>query len=172
MPPSNIGNSQINMLIDSLIVKLFEAEHRRLRKNEQGLVALHKEASGSDDDGFIFRGQFYTDLDQKIMSKGRKSSPHPSLVPKVLAHIQDRKDIAFDKQMIKQALVLTLAHCRSRQDVRDALPNVLGELVPECKDLPRTRPEGFGIENHSRKSSQYEKLREKIEFYAAARLLY
>lgn len=172
MPPSNVGNSQVNMLIDSLIVKLFEAEHRRLAKNELGLVMSHRELTGSEIDGFIYRGQFYTDLGQKIASKGTKTGPHPSLVPKILAHLADKKEIAFDKQRIKQALVLTLDHCRSRQDVRDALPNVLGELIPECKDIPRTRPEGFGIENHSRKSAQYEKLREKIEFYAAARLLY
>jgi hypothetical protein len=56
--------------------------------------------------------------------------------------------------------------------MRDALPNALKEFIPGAQRLERTRPEAFTLQDNPRAYSQYMKLREKIEFYIATRLLY
>jgi len=77
-----------------------------------------------------------------------------------------------DKERIRQALTLVLRDCRSFQDMRDALPNALKDFIPGSNRLERTRPEAYTLEDNPRAHAQYMKLREKIEFYIAARLLY
>ena len=45
-------------------------------------------------------------------------------------------------------------------------------MIDQIKGMERSRPEGFTLMTDPRKTKQYQKLREKIEFYTAARLLY
>ena len=88
------------------------------------------------------------------------------------AHAKDKAEVEFDRLRVKQALSLLLKDVRTAQDLRDALPNQLVEMIDQIKDMKRSRPEGFTLMTDSRKIKQYQKLREKIEFYTAARLIY
>ena len=167
-----INSAQINEIIRALTDALFSAETRRLRKREFDLVAENRSLSSQHYDGFFFQGQFYTDLDRSLASKGIKASLHPSLVPSMERHIKDKKEVEFDRLRVKQALALLLKDVQTAQDLRDALPNQLAEMIDQIKEMKRSRPEGFTLMTDSRKIKQYQKLREKIEFYTAARLLY
>ena len=167
-----INSAQINEIIRALTDALFSAETKRLRKREFDLVAENRSLSSQHYDGFFFQGQFYTDLDRSLASKGIKTSLHPSLVPSMERHIKDKKEVEFDRLRVKQALALLLKDVRTAQDLRDALPNQLAEMIDQIKGMERSRPEGFTLMTNQRKIKQYQKLREKIEFYTAARLLY
>ena len=167
-----INSAQINEIIRALTDALFSAETKRLRKKEFDLVAENRSLSSQHYDGFFFQGQFYTDLDRSLASKGIKTSLHPSLVPSMERHIKDKKEVEFDRLRVKQALALLLKDVRTAQDLRDALPNQLAEMIDQIKGMERSRPEGFTLMTNQRKIKQYQKLREKIEFYTAARLLY
>ena len=167
-----INSAQINEIIRALTDALFSAETKRLRKREFDLVAENRSLSSQHYDGFFFQGQFYTDLDRSLASKGIKASLHPSLVPSMERHIKDKKEVEFDRLRVKQALALLLKDVRTAQDLRDALPNQLAEMIDQIKGMERSRPEGFTLMTDQRKIKQYQKLREKIEFYTAARLLY
>ena len=167
-----INSAQINEIIRALTDALFSAETKRLRKREFDLVAKNRSLSSQHYDGFFFQGQFYTDLDRSLASKGIKTSLHPSLVPSMERHIKDKKEVEFDRLRVKQALALLLKDVQTAQDLRDALPNQLAEMIDQIKEMKRSRPEGFTLMTDSRKIKQYQKLREKIEFYTAARLLY
>ena len=167
-----INSAQINEIIRALTDALFSAETKRLRKREFDLVAENRSLSSQHYDGFFFQGQFYTDLDRSLASKGIKTSLHPSLVPSMERHIKDKKEVEFDRLRVKQALALLLKDVQTAQDLRDALPNQLAEMIDQIKEMKRSRPEGFTLMTDSRKIKQYQKLREKIEFYMAARLLY
>lgn len=163
---------QINQIIDALISGLFSTEMQRLKKRELQIVVENRKVSGSQFDGFFYQGRYYTDLDKSIASKGIKSGLHSSLVPQMERHIKDRREVEFDRLRVKQALALILKGCRTAQDLRDALPNQLAEMIDQIKSMPRSRPEGYTLMTDPRKIKQYQKLREKIEFYTAARLLY
>ena len=167
-----INSAQINEIIRALTDALFSAETKRLRKREFDLVAENRSLSSQHYDGFFFQGQFYTDLDKSLASKGIKASLHPSLVPSMERHIKDKKEVEFDRLRVKQALALLLKDVRTAQDLRDALPNQLAETIDQIRGMERSRPEGFTLMTDQRKIKQYQKLREKIEFYTAARLLY
>ena len=167
-----INPTQINEIIKALTSALFMAETKRLKKRELELVAENRSLSSEHYDGFFYQGQFYTDLDRSLAAKGTKASLHPSLVPSMEKHIKDKKEVEFDRLRVKQALALLLKDVRTAQDLRDALPNQLAEMIDQIKDMERSRPEGFTLMTDSRKIKQYQKLREKIEFYTAARLLY
>ena len=167
-----INSTQINEIIKALTSALFMAETKRLKKRELELVAENRSLSSEHYDGFFYQGRFYTDLDRSIASKGIKASLHPSLVPSMERHIKDRREVEFDRLRVMQALALLLKDVRTAQDLRDALPNQLAEMIDQIKGMERSRPEGFTLMTDQRKIKQYQKLREKIEFYTAARLLY
>ena len=167
-----INSAQINEIIRALTRALFSAESKRLRKRELDLVAENRSLSSEHYDGFFYRGQFYTDLDRSLAAKGIKASLHPSLVTDMGRHTKDKKEVEFDRLRVKQALALLLKDVRTAQDLRDALPNQLAEMIDQIKGMERSRPEGFTLMTDPRKIKQYQKLREKIEFYTAARLLY
>ena len=167
-----INSVQINEIIRALTDALFSAEIKRLRKRELDLVAENRSLSSEHYDGFFYQGQFYTDLDRSLAAKGIKASLHSSLVPSMEQHIKDKKEVDFDRLRIRQALALSLNGIRNNQDLRDALPNQLAEMIDQIKALPRHRPEAYTLMDDPRKFQQYQKLREKIEFYAVARLLY
>lgn len=163
---------QINSIIDALITELMKPESTRLKKRELELVKENRKISSGNFDGFFYQGKYYTDLDRAVAAKGIKSGLHSSLVQSMETFIKDEKTIKNDQQRIKQALALVLKDCRTAQDLRDALPNQLTEMIDQIKNLPRLRPEGFTLMHDPRKLSQYQSLREKIEFYTATRLLY
>ena len=163
---------QINQIIDGLIVALFEHENKRLKKRELELVSENRKVTAERYDGFFYQGQFYTDLDIAFAPKGIKTSLHPSLVPSMEQFMKDKREVEFDRLRVKQALALILKGCRTAQDLRDALPNQLAEMIDQIKSMPRSRPEGFTIMDDPRKFKQYQTLKEKIDFYTATRLLY
>lgn len=167
-----IQQSQINEVIKALIAALFKAEDQRLHRRELELVSENRKVSSEHYDGFFFQGHYYTDLDRNIAYKGIKSGLHSSLVPSMEQHIKDKKEVEFDRLRIRQALTMSLNGVRNIQDLRDALPNQLAEMIDQIKVLPRHRPEAYTLMDDPRKFQQYQKLREKIEFYAVARLLY
>lgn len=168
-----MGNSTRNRdMINTLVDNLFRTEFRRLEKRELELVKENKLLSGGRQDGFFYRGILYSDLCKTIAYKGNKANVHPLLVPAMEKHVEDRKQVEFDRLLVKQTLALLFNSVRSLQDLRDALPNQLVEMIDPIKDLKRTRPEGYNLMAEPRKAKQYKKFREKIEFYTATRLLY
>ena len=163
---------QINQIIDALIVGLFRAEKKKKKKRELEMVSENRKISAEHYDGFFYQGQYYTDLDRALAAKGLKSGLHPSLVPQMERHMKDKREVEFDRLRVKQALAILLKGCRTAQDLRDALPNQLADMIDQIKPIARSRPEGFTIMDDPRKYKQYQMLREKIEFYTVTRLLY
>lgn len=167
-----IQAGQISKMINGLANQLFISEFKRIKKQELLIVTENRKLSDNKFDGFFYQGTFYTDLDKSIAHKGIKSGLSSSLVPKMEALVQDRKVVEFDQARVKQALLLILKPCRTAQDIRDALPNQLAEMVDQFKGMRRERPEGFTVMDDPRKLQQYEMLREKIEFYSVTKLFY
>jgi hypothetical protein len=165
-------SAKVNEYIGTLVSVLFKAEDKRLRRREIEIVAENRTIFPAYSDGFFYEGRFYTDLDSKLVSKGVKAGIHPSMVQIAAQHVIDRKQIEFDRARIKQALALSMKGICSYQDLRDVLPEQIADTFTETLSLSRIREEAFTLADEPKKLAQYHKLREKIEFYSIARMLY
>jgi hypothetical protein len=164
-------DNQLYENITAIMRFLFDREEQHLAQRELSVLDKHR-ATGGSKDGFRYMGVIYSDLRGAYRRHGTFDRLHESLAPEMGAIKTAQKILENDKGRIKQALFLVLKDAGSYQDMRDALPNCLKDLVPHCKGLERTREEAYTLRDNPRAFSQYMVLRDKIEFYVAARLLY
>ncbi|RRY03842.1 hypothetical protein [Brucella anthropi] len=157
--------------VKSIVGLLFEKEEQQLVRRELEMVSKNAALGGSPD-GFRHLGMIYSHLSGRARTMGQYKSLHPSLVPEMGTISTERKVLDADRAKTTQALSLVLKDAKSFQDMRDALPNCLKDIVPELRDYERTRPEAFTLADNPRSYNQYNKLKDKIDYYAAARLLY
>lgn len=160
---------------EMILSSLFVAEHRRL---ETELVRLHranKAAWNKQGDGFIYRGEFYI---PHGTPRGKRSNLplHERLHGEGDSFVKDKEFIAADAALISQLLFKLLEPCgytgQMDQDIRDALPECITDVLPDhVKKLSRMREPPF-ILNHPRDFRFYEEVLPKLEFYSAARLFY
>lgn len=162
---------KLHELLKVIITKTFEHEEKRLRQREIQLVNENHQLGGSSD-GFRHMGKIFTNLEQRLISKGRFTSVQPSMAHAVDLYLEDYNLIGYDKIRVNQAIMLVLKDTRATQDIRDALPECLVDVLPWGKDCPRTRPEAYTLVDNPRSYNQYLQLREKIEFYLASKMLY
>jgi hypothetical protein len=168
---NNRDPNRLYLTIQAIMGLLFDREEVQLDRRTRDLITKNQFLGGSPD-GFKHLGKVYSTLTGYSKRLGNYTPLHNSLVEKLDLINSERETIERDKGHIKQALALSLRECQSFQDIRDALPNCISELLPECKSLERTRPEAYALADNERSYTQYMKLRENMEFYAASRLLY
>jgi hypothetical protein len=163
--------SQLFNNVTVILKVLFEKEEAQLIKREHTLITKNAELSGPSD-GFRHMGVIYSLLTGTARRMGSYGRLDRSLLPEMDTLLADRLIIETDRDRVRQALAMVLKDCRSSQDMRDALPNAVKDLIPECRNLERIREEAFTLADNPRSYTRYMKLREKIEFYVASRLLY
>lgn len=165
-----MSSQYLVQLIDSIVVKLLDPDYRSIQHEITSMIEKNNAALGLAAEGFLFRGSYYTNLDPKLQSKGQRTTLHIRLVPEFMGTIKRRADFDYDRQQIRQVLVLLVQGAKSEQDVRDTLPECLADLLP-FPPLARTRPEAFTIVGDERAMRQYLKVRDKIMYYSALRLI-
>ena len=173
--PSNAQTGWLFPLVTDMINQIFVGEARRLSRLEASLVEENSRL-GSQADWFQFQGRVYS----KGPATHRIAGQSPRLDPKLYAaaseHAKDLAQIETDKRWVQQALVLLLRDCTSLQDLVDALPNslhaTLAAVREGAKGLKRSREEAWSLRDNPRAMAQYEKLREKMEFYNISNLVY
>jgi hypothetical protein len=167
MAGKNIVYDNVNILLKAL----FEREEIFLRKREVSMIDKYVTGGGKPD-GFRHLGIIYSLLQAGDKARGTYGCLPVEMIPEMDQILAEQAILAADKERIRQALTLVLRDCKTFQDMRDVLPNALREYIPGAQKLDRTRPEAFTLRENPRAYSQYMKLREKIEFYVATRLLY
>lgn len=163
-------------VIDAILNKhLFVAEFRRLEGLIDRINTQNKELKQSNIDGFIYGGKFYRPANRSLILAGpgqAKQTLHKELWPTMEDYLQDASTINNDKQMIAQSLFMLLKPCRTKPEMRDALPECIISFWDGLSQFPRTMPAGYTLEGNERAKRQFEKVLPKIEFYVATRLLY
>ncbi|TJX44051.1 MAG: hypothetical protein E5W21_23180, partial [Mesorhizobium sp.] len=148
------GDHRLFTNVMTLLKLLFEREEAQLAKRELGMVSRNTALGGSTD-GFRHMGEIYSELTGASRQRGKYGLLHPSLVGEMDAILAERKTVNYDKDRIRQAFTLVLRDCRTWQDMRDALPNCVKDLIPECRHLARTREEAFTLADNPRSYTQY-----------------
>lgn len=165
-------NSSYYQLIQTFLKELFVGEQRRLNKSIADLTMANNELKGVQAHGFLFNGEFYTAPGFKAMGNVKKENLHDSLTAKAEWHIKSADRVATEERMIGQVIFKLLGPCTTLQDMRDTLPDFLAEIIPALKNLPRHNEVGCSLSGDTRGSRQLEKWLPRMEFYAAARLIY
>ena len=162
-------------LVNDLIAQIFIGESRRLSRTEVGLIEENHRLGGSAD-WFQYQGRIIRKPEITHRIKGQTPRLHTTLFAAAEEHVQDLSQIDNEKSWVRQALVLLLRDCSSLQDIVDALPNSLhaslGAVREGAKHLKRSREEAWSLQGNPRALAQYNKLREKMEFYNISCLVY
>jgi len=166
-------NSSYFQLIKKFLEDLFVGERRRLNKSITDLINQNNEIKSEQAAGFIFMGEFYTAPGFVVLGKGiKRPTLDDSLTTKMEWHIKSSQRVADEERMIGQMIFKLLMPCETLQQMRDTLPDFLAEMIPALKQLDRHDEIGCSLKDDVRASRQLEKLLPRMEFYAAARLIY
>lgn len=156
-----------NGIMDCLLAK----DHSKLRNMLEELIERNY-ALGGPKEGFLMEGQFLTALPPKQQFLAQKSMPHPSLHSEVREYLAECRILDSEAKVIQQGLSLLTSHCKTSQDLRDALPEDIVELSPNLRNMTRYRPEAWCLEGKEFHMHQYTLAKEKMMFYITNQMLY
>lgn len=165
----------LDKILDFLVETLTQGESRRLAAELLDLDRQNREITRSGHEGFMFMGdEFVPPNARTLRSKGVPAVMlDSSLHARMSGFIADRTTLKNDRHQIKQVLFKLSWQATTAQEVRDALPECVVRLSPETfLNLPRCMNEGFLTRTDERATAQYLKVKPKIEYYAATRLLF
>lgn len=166
-----MASSHLYNTITTILAALFEHEEKHLRNRSDAILERHI-AKGGSKDGFRHMGMIVTKLTGSSLPRGTFDRLHESLMPEMDTLRTEKKQLETDKALIQQTLALVLKDAHTPQDIRDALPNCVQDIIPICRGLQRSRPEGYTLLDNPRALSQYMRTRDRIEFHIGTRLLY
>ena len=173
--PSNRDTGWLFPLVTDLVNQIFAGETRRLAQLQKALVAENHKLGGPAS-WFQYQGRLFCSGENVAAIKGQQGRLDASLFLAADELAQDMSQIESDRRWVQQALVLLLRDCSSLQDIVDALPNSIHGALTACREgakgLTRTRDEAWSLQDNPRALSQYNKLKDKMEFYNIARLVY
>lgn len=171
LPRSPLYNSPVMSLLDPVIAGLFKDESDRLAEELKALVVENHRLGGTEH-VFIHRGEILSHLKPVETRAMPKDLVVPALMDRADNWIRLRDKLEDDTNRLRQALTVVLPRCRSKQDVRDVLPETLVAMVPEFRGIARQGAEGFLLDEHPRLKSQYGRVAGIVDYYIANRLLY
>lgn len=170
MVPHTIGASLFlftTRIMDHLLTK----DRSKLRDVLEGLIERNY-ALGGPKEGFLMEGQFLTLLPPKQQFLAEKRMLHPSLHSEVREYLAECRILDSEAKVIQQGLSLLTSHCKTSQDLRDALPEDIVELSPNLRNMTRYRPEAWCLEGKEFHMHQYALAKEKMMFYITNQMLY
>lgn len=161
---------KLHAFLDQIVEALFEPEVRRLDSRVIELDRMNREIKGYTAPGFRHAGDVFVPM-------GMKQPPIlPSLAfqlsREAASFITDQKQVEDDRDLIRQILYLVTKDCETVQGIRDALPESIVDLSDQLKKLDRTNVDGYTVQHDERMSRQYQMMRDRIDVYWAARMLY
>jgi len=158
-------------LLDPLVESVMKVEANRHHHLIMQLIN-ENHALGGHKNGFFFLGMRYSNLETRHVVSENLRYIVPSLTEAAHTLHSEILQAFADEKKLRQSLSVVLPRCKSNQDVRDVLPEVFIREVSQLKDLKRTRPEGFLLEDHPMLHNQYVKAVNIAKYYTANKILY
>lgn len=158
-------------IIPALVASLRERDDRQLTLELQELIEANH-ALGRPKHGFLYGGAFRSMLPSRAQAGAEKKQIHPSLIPAAKDYVDRSAQINKDMVRITNGLSLVMRPCKDWQDVRDAVPDALKQVIPEMAHLSRLKEEAWALRDQPLLKHQYELTAELLLFYFTNRLLY
>lgn len=162
--------------VSKLVDDLFTAAFAHLNKRK---IALLKSLTEIEPYTHVrFQGKVYSKSTGNVVTVPAKAFNHPSIKSLPQNHINyfvqllnEENEMVRDKRSITQLFTVMVNPCKSEQDLRDALPDM---VLPESLKirLPRTRPAGYTLGDSPIQKGRYDRQYRKLCKYAAMRLIY
>jgi hypothetical protein len=163
--------SQYLDLINGLVHNVLLEERKRQDEIKFKLIAQNHELGGHRY-GFYFKSVLFLNVTPRYARGEPIKEIHLDLKEQAQSYWEMQAKLGKDERKLRQALSIVCAKCQSSQDLRDVLPDVLVNEIPEFKRHPRKNPTGFLLENHPLLHPQYLKAMEIAEYYTALRLIF
>lgn len=166
------GYAKAHQVVDVLIKALFDPDRRRLTAQVDRLIARNEECLGQQGlHCFIYNGVPYR---QSNVTGHIKRYPglDYSLWDDMELLLKDQKTVERDQSFIRQALIMLIEPCCSLQEVRDALPECVVDIMPELRALERRYELMWSIRGNVRAQRQVARVIPKLEAYAVARMMF
>lgn len=172
MPPPSKGNTTVLQIIPIIIERFFKSELDRQEELIKNLIKKNSREKGGSDVGFIYGTErYFVEKDPRV--RGAKLSLiHPDLADDAGIVALMRRNLEKDRQKLRQSLSVVLSRCQSKQDVRDALPDVLGLEVDFVRGLKRTRQPEDLLQGEPMLQAQFHTVLDIVNKYAASKLVF
>jgi len=153
--------------------ELMRYEDSRLNSLLQNLLNANK-AAGKSNLGFLYNGKSYSPYTDTQLQKAniRLKPIHSTLENEAEHYAFLANKLEQDSQYVYQHLSVLLLKCKSKQDVRDALPDAVVEPFAEFSGMTRTRPEGFIVSDNPLLKKQFSVFQDIVRYYISNRLIY
>lgn len=169
--------------VDRIISVLFAPEKRRV---DRMIVMLNEEngkKKGIVPLGFMHMGNVYVPQDNmhlfKVLHGKQRGAGEKiptlafELAAKASEFMADLNVLKADEAKIRQVLYLMIHQANDFQELRDAIPDCIANVMSEFKEVPRKMVDcTYLIRNNWRSVRDYERALPKMEFYAMTALIY
>lgn len=157
---------------NDIINGIFKPEKRRLAKLMDKIQDKHAELNGSR--AFILDGKPVFNGDAEAARNKYKKNLSSEFVDEARFIVKAQTKLNIDQQKITNLLSMVSTRCSSYADYRDALPDMVVELIgtPNIKGIPRTREAGYIFSSDPLKMKQFEILCSMIEHYLINQMVF
>lgn len=121
--------------------------------------------------GYVFGENIWSSSLTKLHDK-HVGPIHESLMEDAEQLHEDTVAFEKEKKLLNQGLSILLAPCMSYQDVRDALPDMLKNVLQQTSHLERHRPEAWTLEGYPLRQHGYVQTKQYITMFLAHRMLF
>lgn len=158
-----------------VVKHLFIEELRRIDGKLADMVKRNNHLNNTDGHvGFLYQGEYYLMPGaSRPPIHGERGVLHPELYEDMVKYLKACARLLGDCTLVNQTIFRLVRGCKSKQDVRDALPEavVVQDKVLGLNEYQRTRPVAYTLEGDERAIRQYKKVEPIILYYAGSHLL-
>lgn len=138
-------------VVDEMVIQEQASIERTIKRIQDANAEL-----GGSKEGFYFDGQLYSHR-KPFELRGMKIHPLDASLTSRAKSLQNRiTRVKKDSVALLQGLAVVSKRCESRQQLRDALPDVLVRKVPELMRFTRKDEEGWVFKNDPKQMKQFQ----------------
>lgn len=163
--------SPVAELVDPVCSALMNRETKRLQGVKENLIKDNSSLGGAPE-GFLYQGTIYSNAKGPARRAAKLKPIHESLTNRAEDFQFLSNKLEIDRQILRQSLSVVIPKCRTKQDVRDALPETLIEDIPDFRGMQREREEGFLLDENPLLKSQFERAVSIALYYRVNQLIF
>lgn len=153
--------------INGIVALLFRADRININSWLQQIVVKNQKLGASNENGFRFAGRTF--------STGPCSLRPPpldiSLSDEMTQLVEAQRKIDENAAFVRQMIFNVIDPCLNYQDLRDALPDCIVQMVDGLSDLPREREVAYTLKDRPMIHRQFARIYPIIQAASASRLL-
>lgn len=156
-----------------IVDDLFRNEDVRQQKLLEQVIEKNTDLGGPPE-GFLHAGHFFSTLTgpSRYAATTRKVKGHPDVAEDAAYYLRVKVKRDKDYQKIHQSLGTMVRPCKTFQDLRDAIPEILVPCAAFLNGIQRTRPQGYTVIDRPLVQHQFDLMVDDILYYLANHIIY